>query len=527
MYFWLEITLIILASLILLSLWGLAIWAIVSRSAARERAMLEFKTLQQEIHQEIQAQQDELENLSDQSDALREKFAELISIDKAQMDMLLSSLRTEFSGSRRESSEYASQLRKEMLVTVQQLGEGVQKQVRTLGSIQENQLKLFSAGLEQFRGSMNNELKSQREQLHTALDKARTDSEAKLESIRKTVDENLNETLERRLGESFKQVGDRLKELHQGIGEMQALVGTVGDLKKVLTNVKTRGIWGEVQLGNILQEMFTQDQYACNVAVKRGSAERVEYAILLPGSEPRSKIYLPIDAKFPKEDYERILDASEAGDSEAVERAAKALEVRIRTEAAKIRNKYIAPPKTTNFAVMFLPTEGLYAEALRRPGLVESLQRDYRVVVTGPTTLLALLNSLQVGFHTLLVQKKTSEIWKLLENVRRKFMGFAASFEKAQKKITEAGNALSTVQDDTRILGDKLKNLESLEPDKIGNSSMNAKNSGGGSLGKRASDPDTIPIFGLLEDSSDEELAENELTDEETNETNREENEEE
>ena len=387
--------------------------------------------------------------------------------EKDKAEQLLSALREEFGTSRREDAENASRLRTEVMTTVQQLGTGVREQILALGTIQENQFKAFSEGLVQFRRTLGEELKLQREQISATLEKIRTDNETRLESIRKTVDEKLNETLEKRLGESFKHVSDRLRELYTTIGEMQTLVSSVGDLKKVLTNVKSRGVWGEYQLGNVLEEMLTPEQYETNVVVKKGSAERVEFAIRLPGHEPDSVVLLPIDAKFPIEDYERILQASERGEADALKQAMQALEQRIRLEARKIRDKYINPPTTTNFAMMFLPTEGLYAEVLRMPGLVDTLQRECRVMVAGPTTLLAMLNTLQVGFRTLMIQKKSSDIWKLLDQVNKKFGEFATAFEKARQKISDADKALDRVQNESRILGDKLKKLDDLTPDEL------------------------------------------------------------
>ena len=282
--------------------------------------------------------------------------------------------------------------------------------------------------------------------------------------MRATVDEKLHKTLEKRLGESFKQVSGQLEQVHKGLGEMQNLAIGVGDLKKVLTNVKTRGTWGEMQLGNLLEQILTPEQYAQNVITKQGSAERVEFAIKLPGRDTHDgkTVWLPIDAKFPKEDYERLVEASERADADAVEQAAKQLELRIKAEAGDIRDKYIDPPNTTDFGILFLPTESLYAEVLRRNGLMETLQREFRVVVTGPTTLAALLNSLQMGFRTLAIEKRSSEVWAVLGAIKTEFGKFGGIIEKVQKKLQEASNVIDTAATRTRTIERKLRTVEGL-----------------------------------------------------------------
>jgi DNA recombination protein RmuC len=300
--------------------------------------------------------------------------------------------------------------------------------------------------------------------VETKLTQIQTDNSAKLEEMRKTVDEKLQGTLEKRLGESFRQVSERLEQVHKGLGEMQNLAIGVGDLKKVLTNVKTRGTWGEMQLGNLLEQILTPEQYAQNVATKQGSAERVEFAIKLPGRDTHDgkTVWLPIDAKFPKEDYERLVEASERADADAVEQAAKQLELRIKAEAGDIRDKYIDPPNTTDFGILFLPTESLYAEVLRRNGLMETLQREFRVVVTGPTTLAALLNSLQMGFRTLAIEKRSSEVWAVLGAIKTEFGKFGGIIEKVQKKLQEASNVIDTAATRTRTIERKLRTVEGL-----------------------------------------------------------------
>ncbi|CAM3960491.1 DNA recombination protein RmuC [Roseateles saccharophilus] len=307
------------------------------------------------------------------------------------------------------------------------------------------------------------ELRLTVEQRLTAIQQ---DNEKKLEQMRATVDEKLHATLEQRLGESFKQVAERLEQVHKGLGEMQNLARDVGSLNRVLTNVKTRGVFGEVQLAGLLDQVFTPEQYASNVATLPGSSERVEFAISLPGQRDDGKpLWLPIDAKFPREDYERLLDAQERADAPAAEAAGKAIETRLRLEAKTIREKYIAPPHTTDFGILFVPTEGLYAEALRRPGLVEGLQREHKVMLCGPTTLLATLTSLQMGFRTLALEKRSAEVWEVLGAVKTEFGKFGDVLAKARKKLEEAGNTLDAAEVRTRAMTRKLKTVEALPDD--------------------------------------------------------------
>ena len=288
-------------------------------------------------------------------------------------------------------------------------------------------------------------------------------NERKLEQMRATVDEKLHATLEQRLGESFKQVAERLEQVHQGLGEMQGLARDVGSLNRVLTNVKTRGIYGEVQLAGLLEQVFTPQQYAANVETVPGSGARVEFAIRLPGrGDDGTTLWLPIDAKFPREDYERLLDAQDRADPQAAEAAARAIEARLKAEARTIREKYVAAPHTTDFAILFVPTEGLYAEALRRPGLVEALQREHRVSLTGPTTLLATLSSLQMGFRTLALEKRSAEVWQVLGAVKTEFGKFGDVLAKTKKKLSEAASTIDAAEVRTRAMARQLKSVESL-----------------------------------------------------------------
>lgn len=283
----------------------------------------------------------------------------------------------------------------------------------------------------------------------------------KLEQIRGTVDEKLHETLDRRITQSFQTVSERLEQVHRGLGEMQALAIGVGDLKKVLMNVKTRGTWGEVQLGALLEQMLTPDQFAANVAT-RSTSERVEFAIKLPGHEPDKPVWLPIDAKFPLEPYQRFMEASDAGDIPSIDQAARQFESAVRNNARLIQEKYLEPPATTDFAIMFLPTESLYAEVLRRPGLAEGLQRAYRVTVAGPTNLTAILSSLQLGFRTLAIEKRSSEVWQVLGEAKSEFAKYAVVLERIKKKLAEATNAVDDAEVRTRAINRKLRDVEEL-----------------------------------------------------------------
>ncbi len=343
-----------------------------------------------------------------------------------------------------------------------QLSEKSLDQMRnTLATRLQNLNESTAQELKLMANSLQQKLEQMRENLEGKVHIMQQDNNEKLEQMRIVVDEKLHRTLEQRLGESFKQVSDRLESVHKGLGEMQTLAAGVGDLKKVLTNVKTRGTWGEVQLGALLEDILTPDQFEKNVAIKKG-AERVEFAIRMPGQDYSEGIWLPIDAKFPVEDYYRLLDAHELADSNQIEAATKALENRIKAQAKEIQSKYVEPPLTTDFAIMFLPTESLYAEVLRIPGLFEATRRDYNVVLAGPTTLSAIVNSLAVGFRTLAIQKRSSEVWQVLGAVKTEFAKFGAALEKTQKKILEASNTIEDATKRSRIMERKLKTVEAL-----------------------------------------------------------------
>ena len=385
---------------------------------------------------------------------------------------------------REETASQARENRLELSASLAELGRNLTHQMGTIAGVQNNQIDAFAQQLtklteanEQRLGALreSNEqrlnalregielrLEALRETLERQLRQLQGDNAAKLEEMRRTVDEKLHATLEQRLGASFKQVSDRLEQVHKGLGEMQALASDVGDLKRVLTNVKTRGTWGEVQLASLLEQLLVPEQYAANVAPVPGSGERVEFAIRLPGRGDETPVWLPIDAKFPREDYERLVIAQEKADPVAAEAAARQLEQRLRLEAKTIRTKYISPPDTTDFALMFLPTEGLYAEVVRRPGLMDDLQRTWRVVVAGPSTLAAILSSLQMGFRTLAVEKRSSEVWQLLGAVKTEFGKFGDVLAKTKEQIDRASTTLGTAAVRTRAIERKLRDVESL-----------------------------------------------------------------
>ncbi len=340
---------------------------------------------------------------------------------------------------------------------VQQVGALSQSSTQTLQSLQQQLGERFEA----LRASTDQRHAEMRATVEQRLRELQSDNEKKLEQMRLTVDEKLHATLEQRLGESFRQVAERLEQVHTGLGEMRSLAQGVGDLKRVFSNVKSRGLFGEIQLAGLLEQVFTPEQYGVNVETVPGSGARVEYAVRLPG-DGDGPLWLPIDAKFPREDYERLLEAQDSADKPAAEAAAKALELRLRDEARTIRDKYVAAPHTTDFAILFLPTEGLYAEALRRPGLVEALQREQRVMLAGPTTLLALRNSLQMGFRTLALQQRSTEVWKVLGAVKTEFGKFGEVLARVRRKLDEAGSTLGAAEVRTRVMGRQLKSVEAL-----------------------------------------------------------------
>ena len=379
---------------------------------------------------------------------------------------------------RREVSESSRSGRQELTQNLATFQQALVQQGAEATRTQNTQIDAFGQQLALLQKTLSDTLTTQlsgvsesnarrmneiRETLEKQLAQLQTTNSAKLDEMRATVDEKLQTTLQTRLGESFKQVADRLEQVHKGLGEMQTLAQGVGDLKHLLTNVKTRGIFGEAQLAGLLEQVFVPDQYAAQVATRPGSKNVVDFAIKLPGkSSDGVPLWLPIDAKFPNEDYERLLDAQERADAVAAEAAAKGLEMRIRLEAKSISEKYVEPPYTTDFAILSLPTEGLYAEVLRRPGLMEALQREHRITLAGPTTLLAMLSSLQMGFRTLALEKRSSEVWQVLGAVKTEFGKFGDVLAKVKSQTETVLKTLDSAETRSRAMGRALKKVEAL-----------------------------------------------------------------
>ena len=385
----------------------------------------------------------------------------------------LRELRDEMSGGARDT-------RHELRGSVGELQRTLLAQAGDTARTQNEQIDAFARQLAQTRGDLAESARLGRDSLDARFAEVRAvveqrlgaiqgDNEKKLELIRATVDEKLHATLEQRLGESFARVAERLEQVHRGIGEMQKLASDVGSLSRVLSNVKSRGLFGEVQLGQLLDQVLTVEQVRTNVETVPGSNERVEFAVRMPGRvEAGPPVWLPIDCKFPREDYERLVHAQEEADRAGAEAAGKAIERRLREEARTIRQKYVSPPHTTDFGILFVPTEGLYAEALRRPGLVDALHREHRVMLTGPTTLLALLNSLQMGFRTLAIEKRSTEVWETLGAVKTEFGKFGAVLAKTKKKLGEATATIEEAEKRTRVMTRSLRDVEGLTESEAG-----------------------------------------------------------
>ena len=394
---------------------------------------------------------------------IRETIGEL----NERLDRLERALREELALGRQEAAHGDRQAREELRSGLVQLTDSLLNRMAEIARLQKDQLDSFSKQLADLTALNEAKLEALRQTMEQRLQSMQADNTAKLEQMRAVVDEKLQSTLEKRLGDSFKQVSERLEQVYAGLGEMRTLAAGVGDLKKVLSNVKTRGTWGEIRLGQILEQILTPEQYTGNVVTKAGGSERVEFAIRLPGPDAdRGEIvWLPIDAKFPQEDYQRLLDAQEAADKEQADRSLRNLEIRVKAEAKAIRDKYIDPPHTTDFAILFLPVEGLYAEVLRIPGLCDHLQREHRVVVTGPTTLAALLNSLQMGFRTLAIERRSSEVWELLSVVKTEFGKFGDTLSKTKKKLQEAAHTIDQAEVRTRAIERSLRRVEEAPAD--------------------------------------------------------------
>ncbi|MDD5508847.1 MAG: DNA recombination protein RmuC [Bacteroidales bacterium] len=395
-----------------------------------------------------------------------------LSTDLTRLDPLM---REEFTRNREESQKTFretreelgtsfSQNRTELSGSLKSFEEKFATNVKDFNDLQRMKFDDLVKKQEQIRVETEGKLEKIRETMERTLDKLQQENAKKLEEMRATVDEKLQSTLEKRLTESFNQVSERLQQVHEGLGEMKNLASGVGDLKKVLSNVKTRGILGEIQLGNILENILSPEQYDRNVVTRRGSRENVEYAIKLPGKDEAGEVvYLPIDSKFPIETYHHLLDAYDTGNMDTIKNASRSIETEIKRCARDIRNKYLNPPGTTDFGILFLPVEGLYAEVVRQTSLIETLQRDYKIIITGPTTLAALLNSLQMGFRTLAIQKRTSEVWKVLGAIKTEFGKFGETLKKAQEKINKASEDIDTlVGARTRKIQSKLRTIQEL-----------------------------------------------------------------
>ncbi|MCK5029400.1 MAG: DNA recombination protein RmuC [Bacteroidales bacterium] len=373
------------------------------------------------------------------------------------------SIKDEFQRNRKETNDVSVANREELTKSLNSFGEQFSQNVKDLNELLRQKFGDFSKQQNDINKQVTDNIKGVETTIEKHLKSIREDNTQQLNEMRKTVDEKLQTTLEKRLGESFKQVSDRLEQVHKGLGEMQNIATGVGDLKKVLTNVKTRGILGEYQLENILEQILTPDQYSKNVATKKGSQANVEFALKLPGKDSGEEVWIPIDSKFPIEDYHLLLDAFEAGDKNVIENAQRVLIRKIESFAKSISEKYIDPPHTTDFGIMFLPIESLYAEVLRHPGLFETLQTKYKITVTGPTTLSALLNSLQMGFRTLAVQKRSSEVWDVLKAVKLEFNTFSEVLAKAHSQINTASGTLDKLRTTrTNVINRKLKDVETI-----------------------------------------------------------------
>jgi DNA recombination protein RmuC len=449
----------------------------------RETFDLRVKNLQEGNESKLgEMRKESADGLKSTNEVLSKNLGEIGSSQKAQSEEIakqlkelseangaaLERIRLTFDARAKEMQESNEnklvEMRKEASDGLKTINESLSKALEGIGISQKEQLSGMTLQLKELTESNQGALDRIRTMFDSRIRELQEGNEKKLDEMRKTVDERLHDTLEKRLGESFKLVSDRLEAVHKGLGEMQTLASGVGDLKRVLTNVKARGTWAEVQLGALLEQILTQEQFDKNVCVKEGSSERVEFAIRLPGSkdEPDSHVWLPIDSKFPQEDYIRLQDAADKGDPSLVQSAIDALSRRVRGEAKEINDKYVNPPRTTDFAIMFLATEGLYSEVLRQPALVDELQRKYRVVVAGPTTIVAILNSLRMGFQTLVIEKRASEVWRVLAAVKTEFGKFGDVLDKVKKQLNTASKTIEETGVRTRAIEKTLRTVEQL-----------------------------------------------------------------
>ncbi|HET9821429.1 MAG TPA: DNA recombination protein RmuC [Burkholderiaceae bacterium] len=439
----------------------LLLWLALRRTPDDGRAELE-RNLRADVQDSARTTRQELTaTLGTFQQALLAQGGDVARTQNEQID----SFRTQLAAMQQRISDDTRSAREAQDAALHRFGQAQAEQLRALAEANDKRLA------------------EMRQAVEAKLAQIQGDNAQRLEQMRATVDEKLSATLEQRLGESFRQVAERLEQVHKGLGEMQNLARDVGSLNRVLTNVKTRGSFGEVQLAALLADVFTTEQYGANVETVPGSRERVEFAIRLPGRrDDEAPVWLPIDAKFPREDYERLLDAQERADKDAAEAAAKALEARLRLEARTIRDKYVAAPYTTDFGILFVPTEGLYAEALRRPGLVDALQREYKVLLAGPTTLLATLNSLQMGFRTLALEKRSAEVWQVLGAVKTEFGKFGDVLAKTREKIDAVGKSIDAAEVRARAMARQLRSVEALPaeraPELLGLSSADEEGPG-------------------------------------------------
>jgi DNA recombination protein RmuC len=448
--------------------------AIIQLSEGLQKA---FGVLEKNV---LQILKDESVRQSNDSTSLKQELVKALSQFGERLNESQGLVRKELNDTLKELSaevsKALSETRDKMLFAHGESRREMSDLLKAIKTAQESSKDALGRNLSEFQKNVETQLRESREDqgkrfdsltatVATSLDAIRTDSETKLEKIRETVSEKLQTTLEARLGESFTQVSLQLEQVFKGLGEMQALATGVGDLKRVLTNVRSRGTFGETQLATLLEQVLAPAQYEKNCATKPGSSERVEFAVRFPSKDEGLEcVYLPIDAKFPREDYERLLNSYEAGDTAGLETARKSLRQRLTIEAATIREKYISPPNTLDLALMFLPTEGLYAEALRLDGLAEELQSEKRVVIVGPTTLYAVLNSFQMGFQTLAIQKRSSEVWRILGAVKTEFGKFGESLKAVDKRLEQAHNSIDDTLRRSRSMERKLREVESLPP---------------------------------------------------------------
>jgi DNA recombination protein RmuC len=438
----------------------------------REEARAAERDLREEVSSGLKSTNEALFNTLDslgrgqqsQLEGMTKQLKELIESDRGALDHIRGTLDSRVKELQEGNEKELGQMRKQASDGMKELQENLSRSLESVNKSQQSQLEGMTKQLKELIESNRGALDHIRGTLDSRVKELQEGNEKKLDEMRKTVDEKLHDTLEKRLGDSFKLVSERLEAVHKGLGEMQGLATGVGDLKRVLTNVKTRGTWAEYQLGDILGQILTPEQYGKNVHVKEGSSEKVEYAIKLPGprDDPKACVWLPIDSKFPQEDYRRLQEAAERADHNGVQLAIDALIRVIRAAAKDIRDKYLNPPNTTDFGIMFLATEGLYAEVLRQPAFVEELQQQHRVVLAGPTTLAAILNSLRMGFQTLAVEQRAVEVWRVLGAVKTEFGKFGEVLDKVKRQLNTAGQTIAETGIRTRAMERKLRSVEQL-----------------------------------------------------------------